>query len=66
MMLELLFGFVFVAFAVATKLHVSLLNVKLVGFFVQERYFGGFFFVLFFFPWEMLLAASLLLDLVLT
>lgn len=32
MMLGLLFGFIFVALAVGTKLHASLLNIKLVGF----------------------------------
>lgn len=68
MVLGLLYGFVFVALVVGTKLHVSLLNVKLVGFlfFVQERHFSVFCFVVFFSPSEILLAASLLLDLILT
>lgn len=53
MVLGLLYGFVFVALVVGTKLHVSLLNVKLVGFlfFVQERHFSVFcLFWFFFFP----------------
>lgn len=69
MVLGLLYGFVFVALVVGTKLHVSLLNVKLVGFlfFVQERHFSVFCLFCFFFPpSEILLAASLLLDLILT
>lgn len=67
MMLWLLFGFVFVALAVGAKLHVSLLNIKLVGFLClcTREVFQCFLVVLFgfFSPWEMLLAASLLLDL---
>lgn len=62
----LLFGFVFAAPAVGTKLHVSLLNIKLVGFlFVCTRKINQcFLVVLVIFPSEMLLAASLLLDLI--
>lgn len=69
MVLGLLYGFVFVALVVGTKLHVSLLNVKLVGFLFlcTRKTLQCFLFVLVFFsPSEILLAASLLLDLILT
>lgn len=68
MVLGLLLGFVFVALAVGTKLHVSLLNIKLVGFlFLCTRKIFQCFLVGFFFPpSEILLSASLLLDLILT
>lgn len=67
MVLGLLFGFIFVALAVGTKLHVSLLNIKLVGFlFLCTRKIFQCFLVVFFPPSEILLSASLLLDLILT
>lgn len=67
MVLGLLFSFVFVALAVGTKLHVSCLNIKLVGFlFPCTRDIFQSFWVVLVFSSEMLIAVSLLLDLILT
>lgn len=67
MVLGLLFGFVFVALAVETKLHVSLFKHKAGRFHLSlyKRHISVFFGCFGFFPSEMVLVASLLLDLIL-
>lgn len=67
MVLGLLLGFVFVALAAGTKLHVSLLDIKLVGFlFPCKREIFQCLLVVLGFISSKRLAASLLLDLILT